>query len=470
MDCVKRKIETVISGSSVPEDPIHSKNTLEWLLKLRPDADEALQVAALGHDIERAIEKRKVRRKDFEDYDEFKAAHARNSADILMKIMRDCGMEQDVIGEIFRLVCLHEVGGDPRSELLKDADSISFFDVNLPLYFERNGWEKTRQRCLWGYRRLSSNAKHLALSFSNNHALKLNIPDLLAVAGCTDKPIQEVPASIPDFVAVGHLCCDLVDGQRILGGSASYAALTAHRLGRSVGIVTAVADDFPFLETFTGISIENVPSHSTTTFRNVYRNGVREQFISSVGAPILAAHIPDHWTSASVAYFCPIATEVTPGVLGRFPDSLIAIGAQGWLREWDESGKVRKKKWAEADSVLSCADVVIFSELDVDEPYAFAEDIARLTPVVIVTQACLGAELFVKGRKIHVPPQKIEENDATGAGDAFAAAFLVKYEQCGNAAEAARFASSAASFVCEKEGTEGVPTLQQVLARMQERP
>jgi hypothetical protein len=87
--------------------------------------------------------------------------------------------------------------------------------------------------------------------------------------------------NIPDFVAVGHLCCDLVDGRRILGDSASYAALTAHRLGRSVGIVTAVAEDFPFMETFTGISIENVRSHSTTTFRNVCRNGVREQFISN---------------------------------------------------------------------------------------------------------------------------------------------------------------------------------------------
>ena len=40
---VKRKIEEVIKGSSVPEDPVHSKNTLEWLLKLKPDADENLE-------------------------------------------------------------------------------------------------------------------------------------------------------------------------------------------------------------------------------------------------------------------------------------------------------------------------------------------------------------------------------------------------------------------------------------------
>ncbi len=60
-ECAKKKIEKIIKNSLVTEDPIHSKNTLEWLLKLKPDADEALQIAALAHDIERAIEKRKYR-------------------------------------------------------------------------------------------------------------------------------------------------------------------------------------------------------------------------------------------------------------------------------------------------------------------------------------------------------------------------------------------------------------------------
>jgi hypothetical protein len=72
IDYLKRKIEEIIKKSPVSEDPIHSKNTLEWLLKLKPDADEALKIAALGHDIERAIEERKVRREDYKNYDEFK--------------------------------------------------------------------------------------------------------------------------------------------------------------------------------------------------------------------------------------------------------------------------------------------------------------------------------------------------------------------------------------------------------------
>ncbi len=49
-------------------------------------------------------------------------------------------------------------GGDLRSDLLKDADSLSYFDVNLPLYFERNGWKETHGRCAWGYLRLSPRA------------------------------------------------------------------------------------------------------------------------------------------------------------------------------------------------------------------------------------------------------------------------------------------------------------------------
>ena len=123
-----RRIGEVIAGSTVPEDPEHSRNTLGWLLELDPAADAALRIAALGHDIDRAVEERKVRRADFADYDAFKEAHARNGADILQEILRQSGVEDEVLRrEVHRLVCCHEVGGDPRSDLLKDADSISYF-------------------------------------------------------------------------------------------------------------------------------------------------------------------------------------------------------------------------------------------------------------------------------------------------------------------------------------------------------
>ncbi|MBW2368275.1 MAG: DUF4202 family protein, partial [Deltaproteobacteria bacterium] len=136
-------------------------NTLEWLLRLEPDASEALQLAALAHDIDRAIERIKVRRADFDNYDAFKAAHARNSAKILRPILVACDVEPNIVDEACRLVQAHEAGGDPGSDLLKDADSISYFDVNLPLYFQREGRDETKRRSHWGYRRLAPRAQEI---------------------------------------------------------------------------------------------------------------------------------------------------------------------------------------------------------------------------------------------------------------------------------------------------------------------
>jgi hypothetical protein len=161
IECAKGKIRKVIAASKVPEDPGHADNTLAWLFKLDPKTDPAMQIAALAHDIDRAVEARKVRRCDFDDYDVFKAAHAQNGAKILREILDDCQVAKDITDEACRLVTLHEIGGDSRSDLLKDVDSISYFDVNMPLYFQREGWDETKRRCVWGYRRLSSQGKEI---------------------------------------------------------------------------------------------------------------------------------------------------------------------------------------------------------------------------------------------------------------------------------------------------------------------
>ena len=162
--CVKKKIEETIEKSLLSEDLIHSRNTLMWLLKLNPDADEALKISALGHDIERAITKRKVRRKDYKSYDEFKAAHALNSARILAKIMEECKISNRLVDEVFSLVSHHETGNG-RAAVLRDADTISFFHVNLPHYFARNSAEETKKRSLWGYEKLPDDLKEIVNDF-----------------------------------------------------------------------------------------------------------------------------------------------------------------------------------------------------------------------------------------------------------------------------------------------------------------
>jgi len=180
----------------------------------------ALQIAALGHDIERAIEARKVKQADFADYDGFKAAHARNSAEILKEIMEDCGVPQDLASEVYSLVCRHETGGHPHADLIrhetgghphadliKDADSISFFEVNLPLYYKRHSREvnlplyykrhsrkEVLQRCVWGYHRLSERMQQVAqtLSYDNAELNALLKEAIRKASGCSHGEVSSV--------------------------------------------------------------------------------------------------------------------------------------------------------------------------------------------------------------------------------------------------------------------------------------
>jgi len=176
--CVFSRIRSIIASSSVPEDPFHAEDTLAWLQKLSAEIDLPLKIAAYGHDIERALpEGQRTSRKDYADYDAFKAAHARKSAAILHDIMVDCGIDKDVVAEVCRLVTLHEKGGDPRSDLLKEADSLSFFTVNLPFYYQRETLEEVVRRCSWGYRRLSPRGRDLLAKINFSDPLLKKIID-----------------------------------------------------------------------------------------------------------------------------------------------------------------------------------------------------------------------------------------------------------------------------------------------------
>jgi hypothetical protein len=183
IECTENRIRALVAHSTVPEDPVHAENTLKWLLTLDPAADEALLIAALGHDVERAVLHRRVQKAPYPSFEAYKAAHAENSARILGDIMVECGVEPLIREEVCRVVTLHETGGDARSDMLKDADSLSFFHVNLPYYAARNDRETIERRGAWGYQRLSARARAIVQGFSYEDP-ELNV--LLTQLMCAD--------------------------------------------------------------------------------------------------------------------------------------------------------------------------------------------------------------------------------------------------------------------------------------------
>ncbi len=269
-----------------------------------------------------------------------------------------------------------------------------------------------------------------------------------------------------NFVAVGHIVHDVAPGGYIIGGAASYSSITVRNLDLKAKVVTAVGGDFrkdnPLLK---DIEISYKISDSTTTFHNIYEAGKRRQFLLNVADKIFAEDVPAEWKDAEIAYLCPVADEVDVSVVDCFPNALIGATPQGWLRRWDESNRVYCKRWDTASEILPKVDILVLSDEDIA---AFPDELDKyieLTKIVVVTKGKDGATLYQDGKVIDSSAYLVDETEPTGAGDVFAAAFLVKYCQTRDVIETLNFAHCVASFAVEAEGTKGIPTLEQVRSR-----
>jgi sugar/nucleoside kinase (ribokinase family) len=73
-------------------------------------------------------------------------------------------------------------------------------------------------------------------------------------------------------------------------------------------------------------------------------------------------------------------------------------------------------------------------------------------PVVVLTAGRRGAKVHIEGRWWSVPAATVDEIDPTGAGDSFAAAYMVAQDEGADPVDAARFAAAVASLAVETRG------------------
>ncbi len=260
-----------------------------------------------------------------------------------------------------------------------------------------------------------------------------------------------------EYLVVGHITRDITPNGDRLGGTAAYASLLAHRLGLQVGLVTAVSGDVS-LCALKGIDIHSLTSQHTTTFVNSYLPGGRQQEIRHVASPLKEHDIPDSWQNARTVHLAPVVHEINPGLMVKFQRSFVGLSLQGWLRAWDDFGRVSPAPGNVSLSSCSAASAVVFSYEDVGQDPRVVQHYASICPLVIVTKGPQGADLFFHGERTHIPTSPREEVDPTGAGDIFAAAFFIHYQQHGNQLEAAHFATSIAALSVTRKGLHGVPT------------
>lgn len=272
-----------------------------------------------------------------------------------------------------------------------------------------------------------------------------------------------------DYLMIGHLTRDLTPNGSQLGGTAAYSALAARALGLRVGVLTACEDclSTPELER-EGVDVVGMRSDVTTTFENRYDENGRTQYLHSVATTIDLSMVPEIWRNASIVHLGPVANEVDPMLVRAFPSSMVALTPQGWMRTWDQQGRVHFTDWPEASFILSQAGVAVLSIHDVHEDEDIIQEMASAARVLAVTDGPNGCRVFWNGDVRRFRPPAVIEVDPTGAGDVFATSFFYRLQTTRDPWEAGRFATHLASYTVQRPGLEGIPTQEEIQACMTE--
>ena len=149
-----------LTAANNEKDNLHHQLTVKWIKELKPDADDALLIAGLLHDIERAF------------YGDWKAGssdadkitrHQELSASVAEKFLGEQGADMSFIDEVKDLILHHEEGGTAEQNILNDADCLALFEEKMLRFVKK--WKKQgktadeiREKVDYIYNRISSEA------------------------------------------------------------------------------------------------------------------------------------------------------------------------------------------------------------------------------------------------------------------------------------------------------------------------
>jgi len=268
------------------------------------------------------------------------------------------------------------------------------------------------------------------------------------------------PTRSTTALVVGHVTHDRFGTRLRAGGSAFYGARAMRSLGARPRLVSTVGVDFERHEELHGLEMLLTVRDRTTTFENSYSvERKRVQRVGAVGGAVTPRSLPLEWRKADVLFLAPVIGEVDARVwLDAVEAPLVGLGLQGFLKAVGQpEGLVRPvvpRRFELTDDELARVSVVILSDEDLAELGSddLLERLRRVVPVVVLTEGARGSRVWTRSRSYDVGTFPVVARDPTGAGDVYAAAFLVALSQGAPPGDAALLASAAASIVVEEEG------------------
>jgi sugar/nucleoside kinase (ribokinase family) len=259
-----------------------------------------------------------------------------------------------------------------------------------------------------------------------------------------------------DYLIVGHVTEDLSPEGSSLGGAVTFAGLTAHALGKNVGVLTAAASTID-LQPLRELQVQVLDSNATSTFQNIYEPAGRRQQISSRADDLKLEMLPTEWSSVEILHCAPIANEVDAAFTTKVSSQWLCLTPQGWLRHWDDQGKISHRQWESMRLYLTPSSIVVLSLEDIGGTLEAANVIARECHILAITLGADGAMVYAGDESRHLKAPTVKPVDPTGCGDIFAATFFVCLEQGDDPWTAGAIANLLAAKASTREGLASIP-------------
>ena len=260
-----------------------------------------------------------------------------------------------------------------------------------------------------------------------------------------------------DYLIIGHTSRDIYPEATQLGGTVAYAGLTAHRMGRKVGVITSTSQEED-LSALLELELRCSYSKKGTSFHNQYQSGQRIQRLLSQADDLNYALIPTTWREAPIVHLAPIVAEVDLTLFHRFPQSFLVATPQGWLRARDQEGYITSSRWEVLLGHIETAEAVVLSDEDLGWDVHSERALAKRCKVLAVTCGMEGVRVYTANESHAIPAPQIEEIDPTGSGDIFAAIFFILLKRTGDPMKSARLANELSAQSVTRVGLEGVPS------------
>jgi hypothetical protein len=163
----------------------HLVRSRDWVVVLDPDAGEALRVAALLHDIERAFPDPDSPWDGARDWDNprYLRWHQDRCAALADPWLAEQHAPRPVRDDVRGLIAVHEEGGWGDADVLQAADSLSFLETMAPVTIAWVAKGVPRERAVGKLRHMEERVRVPAARPDARRLLERALSDLHASAG-----------------------------------------------------------------------------------------------------------------------------------------------------------------------------------------------------------------------------------------------------------------------------------------------